>query len=82
MVDTKKVKILSGEVVSISCDKTVTVLISSIKTHKLYKKNYTVNKKIKAHDEKNSCQIGDLVEISPTRPISKSKSYVVVSKVK
>lgn len=82
MVDTKKVKILIGEVVGNSCNKTVTVLISSIKSHKLYKKNYTVSKKIKAHDENNSYQIGDMVEISPSKPICKDKNYVVVGKVK
>lgn len=82
MVDSKKVKILTGEVVSNSCDKTVTILVSSIKSHKLYQKNYTVSKKIKAHDENNSCQIGDKVEFFSSRPISKSKSYVVVEKVK
>jgi len=82
MVDEKKVKILSGEVIANSSDKTVTVLISSIKSHKLYKKNYAVSKKIKAHDDNNSCQIGDIVEISPSKPISKDKSYVVVKKVK
>lgn len=82
MTDAKKVKILSGEIVSSSCDKTVTVLVSSIKSHKLYKKNYTISKKIKAHDEKNEYKVGDIVEISVTRPISKSKSYIVVKKVK
>ena len=81
MVDTKKVKILVGEVVSRSCDKTVTVLISSIKSHRLYQKNYKVSKKIKAHDEENKYQVGDFVEIAPTKPISKQKSYKVIKKV-
>lgn len=81
MADTKKVKILTGEVVSTICDKTITVLVSSIKSHKLYKKNYTVSKKIKAHDEKNEYKVGDIVEISPVRPISKDKSFIVVKKV-
>jgi small subunit ribosomal protein S17 len=82
MTDAKKVKILTGEVTSAFCDKTITVLVSSIKSHKLYKKNYTVSKKIKAHDEKNEYKIGDIVEISPIRPVSKDKSYIVVKKVK
>lgn len=82
MTDAKKVKILIGEISSTICDKTVTVLVSSIKSHKLYKKNYTVTKKIKAHDEKNEYKVGDIVEISPTRPVSKGKSYIVVKKVK
>jgi len=82
MVDVKKVKILIGEVTSISCNKTVSVLVSNIKSHKLYKKNYTISKKIKAHDENNSRKNGDMVEISPSRPISKEKSYIVVKKAK
>lgn len=82
MADAKKVKILTGEVVSSRCDKTVTVLVSSIKSHKLYQKNYTVSKKFKAHDENNSCKLGDTVSISPSKPISRDKSYRVLEKVK
>lgn len=82
MIDIRKQKTLIGKIVGDSTDKTVTVLLSRIKSHRIYKKNYTVNNKIKAHDQNNSYTIGDIVEISPSRPLSKTKKYVVTKKVK
>jgi len=68
-------KILSGEVVSTSMDKTITVLVSTRKAHPLYKKMVTSSKKFKAHDEKEIANMGDTVQIIETRPMSKSKTF-------
>lgn len=71
----------TGLVVSDKMDKTVIVLISRLKKHPLYKKQYTVTKKYKAHDQNNEYKVGDSVLISETKPISRDKKYKVVSKV-
>ncbi len=67
-----------GVVVSDKMNKTVVVAVDSFKTHPKYKKKYKVTKKYKAHDEENKYKIGDMVEIVPTKPISKDKSYKVL----
>jgi small subunit ribosomal protein S17 len=69
---------LKGVVVSDKMDKTVVVSVSRFIKHPLYGKFYKVSKKYKAHDEDNSCKVGDNVTIAPTRPISKDKKHVVV----
>ncbi len=69
-------------VVSNKMQKSVVVSIDRYKTHPIYKKRYKVSNRMKAHDEKNICQIGDVVEITETRPISKEKSFVVTKVVK
>lgn len=74
-------KNLTGVVVSDKMDKTVVVLVSRYVQHPKYKKYYTIHKKFKAHDEANTYKVGDKVLIEETRPISKDKSFVVVSKV-
>lgn len=77
---TKKVK--KGTVVSDKMDKTVVVEINEVKTHPIYKKKYKTSKNIKAHDEKNEYAVGDIVEITGCRPMSKDKTFIVVKKVK
>ena len=72
----RRVKI--GKVVSNKMDKTVTVRIESVVQHSLYKKTVRRSKKYKAHDEHNQCNIGDLVKIMETRPLSKDKRWRVV----
>lgn len=67
-----------GIVVSDKMSKTVVVAVDSFKTHPKYRKKFKVTKKYKAHDEDNKYKIGDAVEIIPTRPISKDKSYRVL----
>jgi len=62
-------------------DMTVVVRIDRVKSHPIYKKKYAVSKKIKAHDEKNECSIGDIVEIAETSPISRNKFFKVVKSV-
>ena len=67
-----------GVVVSNKMDKTITVAVESDKIHPLYGKVYKTTKKFKAHDEKNECNIGDIVEIMETRPLSKDKYFRLV----
>lgn len=69
-----------GIVVSDKMDKTVVVEIKQKTKHPLYKKTITTSKKFKAHDENNECGIGDTVEITETRKLSKDK-YFRVSKI-
>ena len=68
-------KVLIGTVSSVKGDKTIVVTVSSSRTHPIYKKQYSVSNKIMAHDEKNECLVGDVVQISETRPISRRKSF-------
>ncbi|MCK5653645.1 MAG: 30S ribosomal protein S17 [Dehalococcoidia bacterium] len=67
-----------GRVVSNKMDKTVVVTVESYRPHPLYKKQVRRIKKFKAHDEQNSCHIGDVVRIEETRPLSKEKRWRVV----
>lgn len=71
-------RVLQGVVVSNKADKTVTVRVERRYSHPLYKKIVRSYKKYAAHDEGNKCQIGDVVKIEESRPISKSKSWVVL----
>ena len=66
-----------GHVVSDKMDKTVVVAIVDSVRHPLYKKIIKRTIKLKAHDEKNECGIGDQVEIMETRPLSKDKRWRV-----
>ncbi|MCK5006018.1 MAG: 30S ribosomal protein S17 [Spirochaetia bacterium] len=68
-------KTLVGTVVSNKMEKTIVVRIERRKLHPLYKKYITRSKKIKAHDEGNLCQIGDLVKVIESRPLSKEKRW-------
>ena len=70
-------RILKGKVVSDKTDKTVVVRVDTSKTHPLYHKSYTVYKRYQAHDEKNESKVGDLVEITEGRPISKTKRFKI-----
>ncbi len=70
-------KTREGLVVSDKMDKTVVVSIIEKYKHPLYKKTVTRTKRIKAHDENNECGVGDRVEITETRPISKDKCWRV-----
>jgi small subunit ribosomal protein S17 len=73
-------KTLQGTVVSDAMDKTIVVEVGRFVKHPKYKKFYTISKKYHAHDEENRYKIGDVVEISETRPISKKKSFIVIYK--
>ncbi len=71
-------KELVGRVVSDKMDKTVVVLVERRFPHPLYKKVVTKRKKYKAHDRNNECRVGDIVRIRESRPLSKTKRWVVI----
>ena len=70
-------KKMSGKVISNKMDKTVVVEIRDKVKHKEYHKYINRSNKYKAHDEKNECNIGDLITIVESRPLSKDKRWVV-----
>jgi small subunit ribosomal protein S17 len=72
-------RILQGEVISTKQQKTVTVKVERRLAHPLYSKIITRSKKYHAHDENNSCKVGDIVKIKECRPLSKTKSWEVVA---
>lgn len=67
-----------GTVVSDKMDKTIVVAIQDRVQHPLYKKFIKSTYKLKAHDEKNECGIGDKVQVMETRPLSKDKRWRLV----
>lgn len=73
---TRKTRI--GVVVSDKMDKTVVVAVERRVKHPFYKKYIKLTSKFKAHDEENTCQIGDKVKIMETRPLSKTKRWRIV----
>src|SRR5712692_4836763 len=70
-------KVLQGTVVSAKMQKTVVVAVENFKRHRLYKKTLRRTKRYKAHDEHNTCVLGDMVRIVETRPLSKEKRWRV-----
>ena len=68
-----------GKVVSNKMEKTIVVAIADNVRHPLYKKIIKRTIKLKAHDEENTCNIGDTVEIMETRPLSKDKRWRLVN---
>ena len=70
-----KRKILLGEVVSDRMHKTITVLVERRVRHPVYERVIRRSKKYHAHDERNQCQIGDVVRIVETRPLSRTKRW-------
>ena len=71
-------RVLQGVVVSDKTDKTITVLVERRVSHPIYKKFIKRSKKYHAHDESNSRKVGDIVRIRECRPISKTKSWILV----
>jgi small subunit ribosomal protein S17 len=65
----------TGTVISSVNDKTIIVKVDREVRHPIYKKNYRVSKKFHAHDEKNEAEIGDVVSIVESKPISKQKTW-------
>jgi small subunit ribosomal protein S17 len=72
---------VSGKVVSDKMDKTITVLLERRVKHPIYGKYVKRSTKVHAHDETNQCRIGDVVTISESRPMSKTKSWALVEVV-
>ena len=71
-------KQLVGKVISNKMDKTIVVEIEDLVMHPLYKKSVHRRKKIKSHDERNECAVGDIIRVEETRPLSKEKRYRLV----
>lgn len=72
-----QVKTLTGEVVSAKRNKTITVKVERKAMHPKYKKYITRSTKLHAHDESNACSEGDIVSIRESRPISKTKTWLL-----
>jgi small subunit ribosomal protein S17 len=72
-------RILQGTVVSAASEKTIVVNVDRRVKHPLYKKTITRSNKFHAHDENNSFKIGDKVKIIECRPISKKKTWTVLT---
>jgi small subunit ribosomal protein S17 len=70
-------KVRKGVVVSDKMEKTIVVKVENLRLHDRYHKFIKRSKKFKAHDETNECRIGDTVEITETRPLSKDKCWRV-----
>lgn len=72
-------RVLQGRIVSDKMDKTVTVLVERRYMHPIYKKYVRRTDKYAAHDENNAFRAGDLVEIEECRPMSKRKTWTVIT---
>ena len=79
MEERKLRKTRTGRVVSNKMDKTIVVAVEDNVKHPLYGKVVKKTYKLKAHDEKNECNIGDTVRVMETRPLSKDKRWRLVS---
>jgi small subunit ribosomal protein S17 len=71
-------RVIQGTVVSDKMQKTVVVSVERKKKHRLYHKVVTVTERYKAHDDNDSCKLGDLVRIEECRPMSKDKRWRVI----
>ncbi len=74
-------KVRQGMVVSVKMDKSIVVRIDRTMRHRLYKKIVRTSSKIYAHDEKNDANLGDVVRVMETRPLSKTKHWRLVEVV-
>ena len=74
-----KQRTVTGKVVSNKMDKTITVLVERRVKHPLYGKFMRRSTKLHAHDELNACNEGDVVQITESRPHSKTKTWTLVS---
>jgi small subunit ribosomal protein S17 len=78
-METTNPRILTGIVTSDKADKTITVKVERKVKHPLYGKVVKRATKVHAHDENNEASIGDIVSVKECRPISKKKTWVLVS---
>ncbi len=81
MSEAKVLRIQTGSVVSDRMDKSATVLIERKVKHPIYGKFVKKSTKLHIHDENNECGIGDTVQITECRPMSKTKSWMLVKVV-
>ena len=77
-MERNKRRILTGEVVSSTNDKTISVKVTTYRKHPLYGKRVIQTKKFSVHDETNQANVGDVVRIMETRPLSKTKRFRLV----
>ena len=70
-------KVREGIVASTAMDKTAVVAVQETVTHRLYHRSMKKTKKFHAHDEENQCNVGDVVEIVSSRPLSRTKRWRV-----
>ena len=77
----KSTRLVTGRVISDKMDKSITVLVERKVAHPIYKKYVKRSTKLHAHDENNECNIGDVVNITSVRPLSKTKSWNLVDVV-
>ena len=78
MEQNKKIRTLTGTVISDKMDKTAVVLFERKVKHPKYGKYVKKSTKYKIHDENNKCKMGDIVTIAEVRPISKNKSWELI----
>ena len=71
-------KQLTGRVTSAAGDKTISVMVETYRKHPLYSKRVKQSKKYSTHDEQNTADIGDVVRIEETRPLSKTKHFRLI----
>ncbi len=77
--NTKKLRTITGRVVSDKMDKTITVMVERLVKHAIYGKFIKLSTKYMAHDEQNKAKQGDTVTITSCRPLSKNKTFKLVS---
>lgn len=82
MAERSQRKSRTGTVVSDKMNKTVVVAVESLVKHPLYGRTVRQTNKFKAHDEENTCRIGDRVKIAETRPLSKEKRWRVMEVIR
>lgn len=70
-------RVLNGVVVSNKNNKTIVVSVETSKTHPVYKKKYKQTKRYQAHDENNTANVGDVVTIEESKPLSATKRFVL-----
>ena len=78
-MEKKNARELVGKVVSAANNKTITIAVVTYKKHPLYNKNVKTTKKYAVHDEENKAKVGDIVKVVSSRPLSKTKRYVLDS---
>ncbi|MGB1092079.1 MAG: 30S ribosomal protein S17 [Oceanobacter sp.] len=76
--NTKTIRTMMGKVVSNKMDKSITVVVERRVQHPIYRKFVKKSTKVMAHDENNECQIGDIVTVQESRPLSKNKTWALV----
>jgi small subunit ribosomal protein S17 len=79
--EVKTQRVITGKVVSNKMDKTIVVRIERQIKHSLYKKFIKLSSKVHAHDSANECNIGDIVKVKETKPMSKTKTWELVEVV-